>query len=262
MQPGNEVQNLSVKWIGHGENKTGYDTYLYIWNYSDVFWELLDTKNLGVEGTLNDSININPGNYIDLYGFVYIAARAKHYDYAPPAPSGLYLDGGLGNNYMPWSSVTDPDGDSVQYYAETIDPYSHTSNSGWIDGNSYSPGYSESQYTYTCRVKTRDNFTYTDSSYGTASAEFSLNTNYVELKVNDNIIGNDILNISSFTTLSSSLITWNNDVFSDNRVYYGLNETDVNNLVNGSWSMWNNNTMNPVSGCQVCWRIQLIITGH
>jgi hypothetical protein len=33
-------------------------------------------------------------------------------------------------------------------------------------------------------------------------------------------------------------------VSSNNRVYYGLSETDVNNLINGSWSTWNNNTFN------------------
>lgn len=247
MQPINEVQNLTVKWIGHGENKTGYDTYLYIWNYSDVSWELLDTKNLGVEGTLNDSIIINLNNYIDLYGFVYIAARAKHYDYAPLAPSGLSL---VGDWEAPitcsWSPVTDLDGDSVQYYAEILESGNPTDSSGWINETSFT-SFAWTGY-YSCRVKTRDNFTYTESSASqseTIHYYYSLNTNYVELKVNNQIIGNGIFNLRSANTSSSSFITWNNYVFSDNRVYYGLNETDVNNLVNGSWSVWNNYSMNP-----------------
>jgi len=93
MQPINEVKNLTVKWIGHGENKTGYDTYLYIWNYDEVSWELLDTRNLGVDGTLNGSIAINVNKYIDVNGYVNLAAGAKHYDYVPRAPSWISLEG-------------------------------------------------------------------------------------------------------------------------------------------------------------------------
>ncbi len=248
MQPIDDVHNLTVKWIGHGENKTDYDTYLYIWNYSDISWELLDSKNLGVEGTLNSSITVNSSNYIDLYGFVYIAARAKHYDYAPLAPSGLSL---VGDWEAPitcsWSPVTDLDGDLVQYYAEILESGSPTDSSGWINGTSFT-SFALTGY-YSCRVKTRDNFTYTESSAvqsGTFHYYYSLNTNYVEMKVNNQLIGNSIFNLRSANTSTSSFITWNNDVLSDNIVYYGLNETDVNNLVNGSWSVWNNNSMNPV----------------
>ncbi len=244
MQPGNEVKNLSLKWIGHGENKPGYDAYLYIWNYSDVSWELLDTKNLGVNGTLNRSITINPGNYIDLYGSVYIAARARHYDYVPGTPSWISLDGTYADEPITcsWGPVIDLDGDLVQYFAN-INGY----NSGWINDTSFTGTalYADN----TCSVKTRDNYTYTESSLVSANAwmdYYSLNTNYVELKVNNQLIGNNIFSISATTTFSSSSITWNNDVFSDNRVYYGLNETDVNNLVNGNWSVWNNNSINPV----------------
>ncbi|MCZ7404502.1 MAG: hypothetical protein O8C67_06175, partial [Candidatus Methanoperedens sp.] len=245
MQPSNEVKNLTVKWIGHGENKPGYDTYLYIWNYNSVSWELLDTKNLGVEGTLNRSITINPGNYIDLYGFVYIAARARHYDYAPGTPSWISLDGTYADEPITcsWGPVIDLDGDLVQYFAD-INGY----NSGWINDTSFT---NTALYEgNTCSVKTRDNYTYTESSSVSAYAwidyYYSLNTNYVELKVNNQLTGNNIFNVSSTATFSSSSISWNNDVTSDNRVYYGLNETEVNNIVNGSWSVWNNNSINPV----------------
>ncbi len=49
---------------------------------------------------------------------------------------------------------------------------------------------------------------------------------------------------NSGPTSSGSFIFWDTNVSSNNRVYYGLNEADVNNLTNGSWSMWNNNTFN------------------
>jgi len=39
-----------------------------------------------------------------------------------------------------WSSVTDPDGDSVQYFAEIIEDSGYTYSSDWIDGTSFSPG--------------------------------------------------------------------------------------------------------------------------
>ncbi len=49
---------------------------------------------------------------------------------------------------------------------------------------------------------------------------------------------------NSAPTSTGSFIFWNTNVSSNNRVYYGLNQIDVNNLVNGSWSTWGNNTFN------------------
>ncbi len=52
-----------------------------------------------------------------------------------------------------------------------------------------------------------------------------------------------ILNlINSDPTSSGSFVFWDTNESSNSRVYYGLNETDVNNLVNGTWSHWYNNT--------------------
>ncbi len=49
---------------------------------------------------------------------------------------------------------------------------------------------------------------------------------------------------SSAPTSTGSFIFWDTNISSDSRVYYGLNDTEVNNLVNGSYSFWNNNTIN------------------
>jgi len=49
---------------------------------------------------------------------------------------------------------------------------------------------------------------------------------------------------NSGPTSSGSFISWDTNVSSNNRVYYGLSEADVNNLVNGSWSTWTNDTSN------------------
>ncbi|MCX9012530.1 MAG: hypothetical protein OIN66_15610 [Candidatus Methanoperedens sp.] len=49
---------------------------------------------------------------------------------------------------------------------------------------------------------------------------------------------------NSGPTSSGSFIFWDTNISSNNRVYYGLNEADVNNLINGSWSVWDNNTFN------------------
>ena len=56
MQPINEVKSLTVKWVGHGENKSGMILICISGIMSEVSWELLDTKNLGVEGILNGSM--------------------------------------------------------------------------------------------------------------------------------------------------------------------------------------------------------------
>jgi hypothetical protein len=54
-----------------------------------------------------------------------------------------------------------------------------------------------------------------------------------------------ISNLTNTTpTSSGSFIFWDTNVSTNNRVYYGLNESDVNNLTNGSWSMWDYNTIN------------------
>lgn len=44
-------------------------------------------------------------------------------------------------------------------------------------------------------------------------------------------------------TSSGSIISWITNISSNNRVYYGLKETDVNSFINGSWSIWSNNTL-------------------
>ncbi|SNQ61559.1 fibronectin type III domain-containing protein [Candidatus Methanoperedens nitratireducens] len=51
---------------------------------------------------------------------------------------------------------------------------------------------------------------------------------------------------NSVPTSSGSFIFWDTNISSNNRVYYGLNEADVNNLTNGSWSIWDNDTFNVI----------------
>ncbi|MCX9012544.1 MAG: hypothetical protein OIN66_15680 [Candidatus Methanoperedens sp.] len=49
---------------------------------------------------------------------------------------------------------------------------------------------------------------------------------------------------NSGPTSSGSFIFWDTNIPGSSRVYYGMSETDINNLTNGSWSIWNNNTFN------------------
>ena len=49
---------------------------------------------------------------------------------------------------------------------------------------------------------------------------------------------------SSVPTSSGSFISWDSNESTNNRVYLGLNDTEVNILVNGTYSQWNNNTLN------------------
>ncbi len=51
---------------------------------------------------------------------------------------------------------------------------------------------------------------------------------------------------NSGPTSSGSFIFWDTNISSNNRVYYGLNESDINNLINGSWSIWDNDTFNVI----------------
>lgn len=52
-----------------------------------------------------------------------------------------------------------------------------------------------------------------------------------------------IFNLTNSSSTSGSFISWNTDISSNNRVLYGINDTEVNNL-NGTYSQWNNNTLN------------------
>lgn len=48
-------------------------------------------------------------------------------------------------------------------------------------------------------------------------------------------------------TSTGVFLAWTNSVAGSSRVYYGLNETNVSNYINGGgWSIWDNNTINPL----------------
>jgi hypothetical protein len=52
-----------------------------------------------------------------------------------------------------------------------------------------------------------------------------------------------ITNLTNSTPKTTSVtITWDTDISSDNRVYYGTNETEINAWTNGTWSSWHNST--------------------
>lgn len=165
MRAVNDITNLTATWVGYGENTTNYDVYLYIWNIYSNSWEQLDVKHLTSDGTLNSSLTSNIGNYVDTSGFVYIAAGAKHYNYAPPAPSGLSSSDDGYSVTISWSPVTDLDGDTVQYYAEVIG----VGNSGWINTTNWTTGGITTQHHYTYRVKARDTFANAESPFASGS---------------------------------------------------------------------------------------------
>lgn len=67
----------------------------------------------------------------------------------------------------------------------------------------------------------------------------------VVVGINYEIILDYISRENIYTSTGASL-AWNNTGYRDNRVYYGLNETDVENHVDGYWSVWDNRTVVPV----------------
>lgn len=50
---------------------------------------------------------------------------------------------------------------------------------------------------------------------------------------------------TTIPTSTGVFIAQVNSVVGNNRIYYGLEETNVSNYVNGNWSTWDNNTINP-----------------
>jgi len=73
---------------------------------------------------------------------------------------------------------------------------------------------------------------------------FNINMSGVNAETNP-YFSPEISNLAnSGPTSSGSFIFWDTNISSNNRIYYGLNEADVNNLVNGSWSTWSNDTFN------------------
>jgi hypothetical protein len=81
-----------------------------------------------------------------------------------------------------------------------------------------------------------------------AGSPFFLNIqNNADAQSNPYAGGPSIENITnSGPTSSGSFIFWNSNASSNNRVFYGLNEIDVNNFVNGLFSQWHNNTFYPI----------------
>lgn len=63
----------------------------------------------------------------------------------------------------------------------------------------------------------------------------------VVIQVNYDVATPGVTKISSIGVS----IAWSNSVSKDNRIYYGLNETDVNNYIGGNWSIWDNATREP-----------------
>jgi len=45
-------QTIGIYWVGYGEPTTGYDVFLYLWNYTTSSWDLLKTQHLSTEGTI------------------------------------------------------------------------------------------------------------------------------------------------------------------------------------------------------------------
>ncbi|MDF1557793.1 MAG: fibronectin type III domain-containing protein [ANME-2 cluster archaeon] len=51
--------------------------------------------------------------------------------------------------------------------------------------------------------------------------------------------------ISSKAKATTAFISWDSNESTDNRVYYGTDQTDITSWVNGTWSHWKNNTLEP-----------------
>ncbi|MCZ7380323.1 MAG: fibronectin type III domain-containing protein [Candidatus Methanoperedens sp.] len=51
---------------------------------------------------------------------------------------------------------------------------------------------------------------------------------------------------NSAPTTTGSFISWDTNESTSNRVYLGLNDTEVNSLVNGTYSQWNNDTLDVI----------------
>ena len=160
-----DIWDMSAAWTGYGEDKENYDTYLYIWNNGNTYWEELDRKHLVSDGTLNGSIISNIGNYVDVNGYVHIAAAARHYNYAPFAPAGLSASPGYSDVTISWLPATDPENDTVEYYVLI----GNVANSGWVNGTRwYYSGLAENSY-YTYSIKARDTYSNSESSLSSGS---------------------------------------------------------------------------------------------
>lgn len=154
------VLEISTNWTGYGEDTAGYNTSLYIWNFTSGSYELLDSALLAVEGMLKGNVP-DPGYHVNGNNEFYLLSGARHYNYAPPNPVGLSASPGAIDVTISWSPVIEPDGDSVEYFVQ-IDG---KGNSGWFTGTSwYYAGLSQ-QKTYYYRVKSRDTFANAESGW-------------------------------------------------------------------------------------------------
>jgi len=165
------ITDLTATWKGYGEAQTNYDVFLYIWNFNSVSWEQLDTNHFSSDGTLTGSKTSSISDYIDGSGYAYLATSAKHYNYAPPAPASMSAYEGTWAAVTSWPSVTDPESDTVQYYAEVIGT---GLSSGWQSGTSWTSSANLACETwYTARVKARDTYANAESSWTNSAAFYT-----------------------------------------------------------------------------------------
>jgi len=123
-----EVKNLTVK---SARARRDIDwVYVYLISISGIIATFPGNYSIqkicGVEGTLpTKSITINPGNYIDLLWIRIYCSTCQARWLCPPllqVDLNYWVDDNAdGEISCSWSSVSDLDGDSVQYFAEIID---------------------------------------------------------------------------------------------------------------------------------------------
>jgi flagellar hook assembly protein FlgD len=79
------INKIEMSWEGRGESQPGYDTTLQVWNFKTNGWETLDTRDgMGTEGCLGGTVT-NVSDHVSSNGYLYVMARAKHYE-PPPQP--------------------------------------------------------------------------------------------------------------------------------------------------------------------------------
>ncbi len=53
------LQNIALYWVGYGEPTAGHDVTLYLWNFKDSKWDLVNKQLLGNRGTITKAQNVD-----------------------------------------------------------------------------------------------------------------------------------------------------------------------------------------------------------
>ena len=185
------LESLKTTFNGYGESQNGYPVSIYLWDFSQNQWQLVDSKQTttGTDSLIENSLSTEGYDFVDENSTVYLLAKAKHYNYNPEIVQLSYLNYSYNyNSILDWYKPNDPDNDPLLYEAQMSKSMlfdDEVITSGWVSTTAWNFG-DQADGMYYWRVRATDGIAVTPWSE-TRIFSVALNDNNAEIKGNVNI---------------------------------------------------------------------------